>query len=422
MNSTRNRLAVLASTFVAALLTPALTGEAAASDHVEGEGIDVVLPANPVPAGDPAEVIVTGLDLTGPATIELIDGDYDTIGETRITPSSPVAVVPLPTHTQGTFSYQIDVEELDGDAWAYADFDLVVTGRPTSVLASFAPWTAVRAGGQAGSTVEVQAADAGGSNWATIASTVTNEGGAYTTPVPTFWVGTHRLRVRVPATATTTGSVSEATGSVTVRRAHRLHGSNRHRMLYPAGYRWNPCQVIDYRLNPSRMPKNGPGVVAWVTNAISEETGLRFRYAGTTRYVPFSRKPGPFPHDTDIVLAWTTPAKVSHLRGDVAGVGGAGYTIGQHSLMEGGVALDATRSYGVQVSRQLVLHELGHVIGLGHVDDPKLVMNPTLSRPLAWWGRGDVAGLEKLGARGGCLPTPDLARTAAAETTRVVVR
>jgi len=37
--------------------------------------------------------------------------------------------------------------------------------------------------------------------------------------------------------------------------------------------------------------------------------------------------------------------------------------------------------------------EIGHVVGLGHVDERDYVMNPVLGLRPAAWGEGDRAGL-----------------------------
>lgn len=58
---------------------------------------------------------------------------------------------------------------------------------------------------------------------------------------------------------------------------------------------------------------------------------------------------------------------------------------------------------------RVMLHELAHMMGLGHVRDPGELMYPELAdhmvRP-AGYAAGDAIGLRHLGAAGGCAVTP----------------
>lgn len=54
-----------------------------------------------------------------------------------------------------------------------------------------------------------------------------------------------------------------------------------------------------------------------------------------------------------------------------------------------------------------VLHELAHVLGLGHVDDGRQLMHTYPGRGPVTLGDGDLAGLAAVGSRDGtCLPVP----------------
>jgi hypothetical protein len=52
----------------------------------------------------------------------------------------------------------------------------------------------------------------------------------------------------------------------------------------------------------------------------------------------------------------------------------------------------------------LLLHELAHAVGLGHVNNAKLAMNPSMSaRSPNGYTPGDNAGLAKVGRKAGCI-------------------
>lgn len=53
----------------------------------------------------------------------------------------------------------------------------------------------------------------------------------------------------------------------------------------------------------------------------------------------------------------------------------------------------------------MLLHELGHLVGLGHVSDPYQVMYDTNVWPLPRYRAGDLRGLEQLGL-GRCFASP----------------
>ena len=61
--------------------------------------------------------------------------------------------------------------------------------------------------------------------------------------------------------------------------------------------------------------------------------------------------------------------------------------------------------FGTGVRRgNLILHELGHVVGLNHVSNARLLMNPMLSSYTPnGYAAGDSAGLTVVGRRAGCI-------------------
>jgi hypothetical protein len=191
--------------------------------------------------------------------------------------------------------------------------------------------------------------------------------------------------------------------------------------------RWNPCARIGYRVNP-RL--GGAGALADTRGALARihrVTGLRFVYRGRTRIIPGGRGGKHYPRDTQLVVSWARPGQTRML--DAAGVAGQGGPswVTWHSpsgrakamITRGFVVLNANLDLGggfgggvhngwAGTRGQLLMHELGHAVGLDHPrqNDRREIMYPTMTTKRAVWGAGDLHGLRRLGAAGGCLRPP----------------
>jgi hypothetical protein len=187
--------------------------------------------------------------------------------------------------------------------------------------------------------------------------------------------------------------------------------------------RWNPCRRIGYRVNARQ---GGPGALADAKKAvarIAHRSGLRFAYRGRSRVIPGGRRDR-YPRDTDLVIAWARPRQSRHLRGTgAAGMGGPSWTSARDErnrpaamITRGFAVLNARLPleggfgrgprYGYQGTRgQLLMHEIGHAVGLGHPrqDDRWQIMYGAMTRKRAVWGAGDRRGLRRVGASRGCL-------------------
>jgi hypothetical protein len=203
--------------------------------------------------------------------------------------------------------------------------------------------------------------------------------------------------------------------------------------------RWSPCTVISgvRRTHVIRYKVRTAGVASRVTlvkNAmarVAAATGLHLRYAGTTSYVPQGKLSGSSlllnayrqrtATHAQLVVAWAYrgagAGRSNLLTGTEAGVGSISWASSTRSQMRIGDAAVVMRR-GVQLKPgftaggsigTLLLHELGHAMGLQHVSYRHEVMYPVVSSLSAGsYTVGDRAGLAKVGAARGCFHTPDL--------------
>jgi Matrixin len=179
--------------------------------------------------------------------------------------------------------------------------------------------------------------------------------------------------------------------------------------------RWNPCAIHPVIVNTAGAP---PGALADLIAAIGRLdslSGLRFRIVGMTTLRPSSgwgdNHLAPYLGWAPVLIAWTGPLG-QRLPDEYAGMTTPTWVSnGVHEVFVTAEVLfnadDNTLYTTGPKRRDLFEHELGHLAGLDHTNDPSQIMYPYAGGPTnaAEYGSGDRNGLRELGA-GGCLVVP----------------
>ena len=187
-----------------------------------------------------------------------------------------------------------------------------------------------------------------------------------------------------------------------------------------APVRWNPCEAIHYVVNLGAAP---PGSLQDVQDAVlrlTDATGISFVYEGLSEEVPVLDRDAYQPERygdrwAPVLIGWADP-RTSSFEFVVNGQEAAGVAgpltpdAGADIYVSGVVAINAAdpnppgfASPGAQ--GPVVLHELAHVLGLGHIKAQGELMEPS-GGGVVDFGAGDLEGLRELGRSAGCLSTP----------------
>jgi len=165
---------------------------------------------------------------------------------------------------------------------------------------------------------------------------------------------------------------------------------------------YDPCRPVEVLVNPEGAPHNYDDLIDTGLAHTSAATGLKLTRVGLTDDRDVTT--GGLAQRRPVLIAWATPSEIPELAGEVAGIGGS-VAVGPPGRMRyvtGRVMLDRDLFASFDAdqapfAQAIVDHELAHVVGLGHVDDPgELMYEETLER--LTYGPGDRDGLARLGS------------------------
>ncbi|WP_175538529.1 matrixin family metalloprotease [Arthrobacter sp. cf158] len=176
----------------------------------------------------------------------------------------------------------------------------------------------------------------------------------------------------------------------------------------PVGY--SPCRPLHYVVNNASAPVGSDELLATAIANVSAASGIQFVNDGTTDELPVERREPYQPSKygerwAPLLISWTTPEAAPALADKVIGTGGSTmYSLnkGPKSYITGSLELDTPQvselladPEGADYVLAVMQHELGHVMGLDHVEDPVQLMYPEIGAPDGL-AAGDLTGLHLL--------------------------
>jgi hypothetical protein len=183
--------------------------------------------------------------------------------------------------------------------------------------------------------------------------------------------------------------------------------------------RWNPCQAIRYVVNLGGYDPSFRRTITEAVERLEAATGLPLVPAGDTTFMPtdaesslISPFDGAFRRGAfEIEIALSDERQTDLLPGSVVGKAATESIVSRRAIAisTASVVIDmgdvGGRSEWSSVGvGPVLLHELAHAVGLGHVEDTTQLMNPFASQSGPnTYSAGDLTGLWQLGAVGGCV-------------------
>jgi hypothetical protein len=190
--------------------------------------------------------------------------------------------------------------------------------------------------------------------------------------------------------------------------------------------RFNPCEPIHFIINPADAPPGGVEDVRQGFRLIAEAGGYTFIDDGLTDKDRFdfgrqAYNPSLYGERwAPLVVSWGLLGSQGRIDVIIAGMGNGqvvdGAIVTGMLNLNADARIDASREtpipngYGEGISwGRVILHELGHVFGLGHVESKNAIMHEALleqTRSVTQYGVGDIQAWRQIGRQAGCVETP----------------
>lgn len=181
---------------------------------------------------------------------------------------------------------------------------------------------------------------------------------------------------------------------------------------------WNPCAPIDYVINFAHAPAYARQDLSLAINTLEAASGLKFVYTGSTDLVPDTNwSTIPRLHRrtwAPLIIAFANPSATNMFTfgSSQIGAGGPAWVNSSHGKVDvsGAIVIDDRARFipgfgpGLSLGT-LLLHELGHVVGLAEGTDPASFTYKYLGITTQAVTRTDIAHLRAL-TSGGCRPAP----------------
>lgn len=172
------------------------------------------------------------------------------------------------------------------------------------------------------------------------------------------------------------------------------------------------CAPVHYVINPQDAPEAALETIHEAFRRVGRETGQTYVFDGLTTAIPSPSSMSTTPlGDPTVLVAWLSGTSLASWAGGrrVIGFAQGSRDPATGAVYSGAVVLsrDASLPLGFAGRRSwggVLIHELGHLVGLEHSSDRTEIMYPHLTSDRLEWSPAEHRQLHDIGVRAGCDP------------------